>query len=93
MLFLITFNTPSLPTGHRAMPPRAPRKAPGPTAAAVALTVRAPPLPWPLAGGPGPHSDSFGSHSAGALPGPSVYPGVAGISWFWSCSLNETIKL
>ena len=34
------------------MPPRAPRTAPGPTAAAVALTVRAPQAPRRAAPGP-----------------------------------------
>ena len=51
-LSLITFEThpPPLP---KAMPPQAPRRAaPGPTAAAVALTVRAPQAPRRAAPGP-----------------------------------------
>ena len=46
---MITINTPP----PKAMPPQAPRRAaPGPTAAAVALTVRAPQAPRRAVPGP-----------------------------------------
>ena len=44
----ITFNIFPYPPLTEAMPPRAPRRAaPGPMAAGVALTLRAPPTPDP----------------------------------------------
>ena len=81
-LTFITFDTTLSPV---PCPPHAPRTAPGPTAAAaVALTVRAPPLPGPSAGDPGPHGGGGGPHAAGTPP---VLCGLAHI-----CKYMENIN-